>query len=72
MTQRVTATKAGSPRFKFIGETISELKKVVWLSRREALYLSLLVLVIAIGAGALLGLLDLGFTRMIDAILSVG
>jgi len=40
------AIKKG-PRFRFIGETIAELKKAVWLSRREAVYLTALVLVVA-------------------------
>lgn len=69
MTQRATATKVSGPRFKFISETLSELRKVVWLSRREALYLTFLVLVVSIAAGVILGLLDLGFTRLIDVIL---
>ena len=69
MTQQVASSKAIGSRFRFFGEIISELKKVVWLSRREALYLTLLVLIISIGAGVILGLLDLGFTRLIDLIL---
>lgn len=73
MTQHAATGKiTGSRRLKFIGEVISELKKVVWLSRREALYLTFLVLIVAIGAGVILGLLDLGFTRLIDFILLGG
>ena len=34
-------------RFKFFGEVISELRKVVWLSRREVAYLTFLVVVVA-------------------------
>jgi preprotein translocase SecE subunit len=45
-------------RFKFIGETIAELKKVSWLSRREAFYLTALVLVFSAVVGAILGGLD--------------
>ncbi len=69
MTTQRAAAKASSSRFKFISETISELKKVVWLSRRESGYLTLLVLIVAIVAGLVLGLLDLGFTRLVDLIL---
>jgi preprotein translocase subunit SecE len=59
-------------RFKFFGNVIAELKKVVWLSRRDALYLTLLVLVISIVAGLILGFLDLGFTHAIDKIIIGG
>ncbi len=58
-----TATKR---RFKFIGGTIAELKKVVWLTRREAAYLTFLVLIVALAAGIVLGATDYGFTRLID------
>jgi preprotein translocase subunit SecE len=58
--------KPGGPRFKFISETVSELKKVVWLSRREVVYLTILVLIVSGVAGAILGVLDYGFTRLVD------
>ncbi len=57
-----------SSRFRFVGETISELKKVVWLTRREATYLTFLVLLVAAAAGILLGALDYGFTSLVDKI----
>jgi preprotein translocase subunit SecE len=59
-----TATKRS--RFRFIGEIIAELKKVVWLSRREAAYLTFLVLVVTVAVGILLGAFDFGFTQMVD------
>ena len=54
-------TKPSGSRFKIFGEVITELKKVVWLSRREALYLTLLALIVSIIAGLALGGLDIGF-----------
>lgn len=60
-----TAKRSGS-RFRFIGETISELKKVVWLTRQEAARLTFLVLIVAIVAGLLLGAVDYGFTNLIN------
>lgn len=69
MTQQAAAGKITKSRFRFFSEIIAELRKVVWLSRREALYLTGLVLIVAIGAGVILGLLDLGFTRLVDLIL---
>ena len=64
MTQ--STTKRSSSRFSFISETIAELKKVVWLTRREAAYLTAVVLVVAISVGAVLGALDYGFTNLVD------
>ena len=63
MTQRVTKRRS---RFGFVGEVIGELKKVVWLTRREAAYLTGLVLLVSIAAGIFLGALDFGFSRLID------
>ena len=56
-------------RIRFIGEIITELKKVVWLSRREVLYLSTLVLVISLAAGVVLGAIDYGFSALVENVL---
>jgi len=64
MTHRTTTKRA---RFRFIGDIIAELKKVVWLSKREAAYLTFLVLLVTIAAGLVLGAFDYGFTRLVDA-----
>ncbi len=63
MTHR-TATKRS--RFRIIGEIIAELRKVVWLSKREAAYLTFLVLVVTVAMGILLGAFDWGFTQIVD------
>ena len=55
-------------RFKFIGEIISELKKVVWLSRREVAYLTFLVILVAGSVGLVLGAVDFGFANLIRAV----
>ncbi len=55
-----------SSRLRFIGETISELKKVVWLTRREATYLTFLVLIVSAAAGIVLGAFDYGFTTLVN------
>ena len=62
------APKRGGSRFRFIGETIAELKKVTWLTRREILYLTGLVLVVTITMGVILGFLDLGFTNLVNKV----
>ncbi len=65
MTYRGVTSKRG-PRFGFITDTIAELKKVVWLSRREVAYLTALVMVVAITTGIILGIIDYGFTRLVN------
>ena len=60
-----TAKRSGS-RFRSISEIIAELKKVVWLTRREAAYLTVLVLIVAIAVGLVLGAIDYGFTNLVD------
>lgn len=70
MTHRTAITRRNSPRLiRYIGEIISELKKVVWLTRRETAYLTLLVLIVSITAGLVLGAIDYGFTNLIDRVI---
>jgi preprotein translocase SecE subunit len=68
MTQPAVAKKKGFRLFNYIGEIVNELKKVVWLSRREAAYLTGLVLLVTIIAGIVLGALDYGFSALVDKI----
>jgi preprotein translocase subunit SecE len=60
---------AAKPRFRFFTETIAELKKVVWLTRQETVYLTALVLIVTIAAAVVLGAIDYGFSRLADAVL---
>ncbi len=69
MTHHTPTTKRGSSRFRLVGETISELRKVVWLTRREVIYLTTLVLIVAIAAGLVLGAIDIGFARLVEKFL---
>ncbi|MFC2018496.1 preprotein translocase subunit SecE [Chloroflexota bacterium] len=66
------ATKQKGPRFRFIREVIAELKKVVWLSRREAAYLTALVLIVSVAAGLILGAFDWSFARLVSEFLVGG
>ena len=68
VVRQADTVKRGSRRFKFIGETVSELKKVVWLTRRELVYLTVLVLIVAAVVGVILGILDFSFTRLVDGL----
>ena len=60
------SAKKNTPRFSFFSDIIGELKKVTWLTRREALYLTGLVLLVAVTVGAILGGLDYGFSFIVD------
>jgi len=64
-----STAKRGRSRFSFIGETIAELRKVTWLTRREAIYLTGLVLIISIAVGLVLGLIDWGFSGLVNLLL---
>jgi len=68
MTHYITNITRRSRIFRAIGEIVSELKKVVWLTRREVIYLTFLVLVVAITAGLILGAFDYGFARLVDGL----
>jgi preprotein translocase subunit SecE len=59
-------------RLKFFGETASELRKVVWPSRRDAINLTIIVIIISVAVGLTLGLIDLGFGRLIRVFLLGG
>lgn len=52
-------------RFAFFSDLVGELRKVHWPTRQETLRLSLLVIVLCAIVGAILGVLDFGFTRLI-------
>ncbi len=67
MASKGATAKRGSLRFRFVSETIAELKKVVWLSRREIAYLTALVLIISVIVGLVLGIVDYGFTKLVNA-----
>jgi preprotein translocase subunit SecE len=69
LKQRAAASKTGGgTKLNFFSDTISELKKVTWLSRREVIYLSGIVLLVTVVVGVLLALVDFGFTRLIEGV----
>ncbi len=53
-------------RFRFLRETVAELKKVTWLPRREVIHLTVLVLVVTIVMGLVLGAIDYGFSYLVN------
>ncbi len=68
MTPQEAVTKKSNPRFRFASDTIAELKKVVWLSRREVVYLTTVVVIVIVVVGAFLGLIDYGFSKLISGV----
>jgi preprotein translocase subunit SecE len=62
-------TRGRGGLFKFFGEVVSELKRVTWPSRQEVTRLTLLVIAVSLAIGAVLGVLDLLFARLLDIVL---
>ncbi len=54
---------------RYIRETIGELRKVNWPTRREATNLTIIVLIVTFSMSIVLGLLDFIYTRLIALIL---
>ncbi len=50
-------------------ETIGELRKVTWPTRREAANLTIIVIIVTFAMSALLGILDFIYTRIFSIIL---
>ena len=72
MTHRSATAKRRGLSFRLFTDTIAELKKVVWLSRREVVYLTALVLLVAVTVGLILGVIDFGFTKLVNNVLLGG
>ena len=69
MKGQAAVKKQEKQRFKLVGEIIAELKKVVWPSRREATYLTTLVIVFTVVVAIILGVIDYGFSKLMNVIL---
>ena len=69
-----TAKGAAQPRSKGVGgltprfatDIISELRKVIWPKREDVMHLTIVVVIVTILIGAFLGLVDIGFSWLID------
>ena len=53
----------------FLGEVISELRKVVWPTREEATRLTMLVVIVSVSVGSALAAIDYGFHSFVRWIL---
>jgi len=54
---------------RFVGETVSELRRVTWPNREETTRLTIMVISVAVAVGIFLGLVDLVFSRVFDLVL---
>lgn len=54
---------------KYIKETKSEMKHVSWPTQKQAIAYTLLVVIISAFVASYIGLLDFGFTELIDKFL---
>ena len=55
---------------RYINETVGELRKVSWPTRREATNLTIIVIIVTLSMSALLGILDYIYTRFFALLLS--
>ena len=55
---------------RMFGEVVSELRRVTWPTRQETMRLTIMVLAVSAAVGIFLGIVDLGFARVFDVILS--
>ena len=54
---------------RYLNETIGELRKVTWPTRREATNLTIIVIIVTFSMSVLLGILDFIYTRVFSFIL---
>ena len=55
--------------FRIFGEVVGEIRRVTWPTRQETMRLTLMVISVAVAIGIFLGIVDLGFARLLDVIL---
>lgn len=67
MRRQVEAKAQRKTRFRSVRSIITELKKVAWPSRQETVRLTVIVLIVTVAMALMLGVIDLGFTAIMDA-----
>ncbi len=55
--------------FRALGEIIGELRRVTWPTKEETFRLSIMVICVSAAVGAFLGVIDIGFSRLMGSIL---
>ena len=51
---------------RMFGEVVGELRRVTWPTREETLRLTVIVIAVSVAIGAFLGLVDIGFSRLMS------
>jgi len=69
LRQQGPPKSTGGRRFKFVGDTIAELRKVVWPTRQDATYLTTMVIAVTIVVALALWLVDFSFLKLMNVIL---
>lgn len=67
-----TNNKLGQRIAKFFKDYKSEIKKISWMSRKDLLRSTLVVLAVLIAASIVIGLLDFGFSELVKLLSSIG
>ena len=67
-----TNTKAGLAISKFFKDYKSEIKKIVWMPRKDLIKSTGIVLLVLVCACIVIGLLDLGFSALLNLLSSIG
>ena len=74
--EKARESEGGPRRFagirRFVRETRSELKKVVWPTRETAVNLTVIVTAVSLAVGAFLGLVDFVFKRLFEILIGGG
>ena len=65
-------TPQGQEVIGFINNAVTEAKKVVWPTRRETTQMTLVVIVVVVIMAVFLGLVDTGFSYIINLLLGRG
>ena len=65
-------TSQGQETIRFINNALTEAKKVVWPNRKETIQMTSVVLVLVAIAAVILGLVDTGFSYIINLLLGQG
>lgn len=71
-TKAINVAVRRKSKLGFIWESLEELKKARWPTKREAFRLSILVMVICVVVGGFLGALDYGFTKVLTELILGG
>ena len=65
-------TAQGQRAIDFLGEAITEAKKVVWPTRRETIQMTLIVFVLVVIMAIFLAFIDISFSYIINLLLGRG